>query len=160
MKCRHIKSYLLETDESAFSDIIKPEVQEHIKYCPHCTHYAEQLIQLREHLNDIETVKPSHNVLEKTLQACRTQLQQNAEASQMQRESFQIPKLVWASLTGLLMLTLIFLSPALLNSFLEEPIPYPVCVAVIIALQNLLMLFFAPILLKIKQGGEGYLYFR
>ena len=160
MKCRHLKAYLLETDKPAFSYIKKSEFREHIKNCPHCRHYCDQLMQLRGHLKDIETVKPSHNVLEKTLQACRTQLQQTAQASLAQRESFQIPKLVWVALAGLLMLTLMFLSPALLNSILEEPIPYPISVVVIIALQNVLMLFFSPILLKIKQGGEGHLYFR
>ena len=160
MKCRHVEFYLLEIEESAFFETIKSEVQEHLKKCPHCVLFAEHLHKLRGYLKEIETAQPSQEVIDKTVQACRAHLLTATPVLKAKREPFQIPKLIWVALAGLLTLTLIFLSPALLNKILEEPLPYPDSIAVIIVIQNIVTLFFAPILLKNKLGEGRLLYFK
>ena len=59
--CQRFRDSLLEFFDDELDVQKKKEVEQHLKVCPHCMHFLNQLRRLRSHLRGLPTIKTSEN---------------------------------------------------------------------------------------------------
>ncbi len=59
--CQRFRDSLLEYFDDELDVQEKKEVEQHLKVCPHCMHFLNQLRRLRSHLRELPTIKTSEN---------------------------------------------------------------------------------------------------
>jgi hypothetical protein len=97
----------------------------------------DDLSEIRTHLQEVPIPMPSDEFFEQTRSLCHAKLWSSA-----------IPKFIWAAFGALLILTSILMLPLAREIGLDQPLSFPVIGVLILVLQNLLMLFFTPVLIQ------------
>ena len=59
--CQRFRDSLLEFFDDELDVLEKKEVEQHLKVCPHCMYFLNQLRRLRSHLRGLPTIKTSEN---------------------------------------------------------------------------------------------------
>jgi hypothetical protein len=95
------------------------------------------LNEIRIHLQEVPMPIPSDEFFEQTRALCHARM----------GKPF-IPKSIWAAFAALLVLTSILMLPLAREIGLDKPLSFPVVGVLILMLQNLLMLFFTPVLIQ------------
>lgn len=101
------------------------------------TTLEDDLREIRTHLRGLTIPMPTEEFYEQTRLLCHAKLRDSS-----------IPKFVWAALAVLLVLTGVLMLPLGREIGLEQPLSLPAVGVLILVLQNLLMLFFTPVLIK------------
>lgn len=141
MNCEDI-AILLSSDED-LDQKKRKEVERHLSRCERCAAFASDLQKIRNHLQSVPIPMPSHEFFEQTRSLCH---------ARMKRSS--IPKYIWAALAALLVLTGILVLPLAREIGLDQPLSFPTIGVLILILQNLLMLFFTPVLIQKFRFGK------
>jgi hypothetical protein len=97
----------------------------------------DDLSEIRTHLQATPIQMPSDEFFEQTRVLCHTKLERPS-----------IPKFIWAAFGTLLILSGILMSPLAREIGPDQPLSFPTIGVLILLLQNLLMLFFAPVLIQ------------
>ena len=97
----------------------------------------DDLSEIRTHLQEVPIPMPSDEFFEQTRSLCHARLGRSS-----------IPKFIWAAIGVLLLLTGILMLPLAREIGLDQPLSFPVIGVLILVLQNLLMLFFTPVLIQ------------
>ena len=97
----------------------------------------DDLSEIRTHLQEVPIQMPSDEFFEQTRSLCHARLGRSS-----------IPKFIWAAFGALLILTGILMLPLAREIGLDQPLSFPVICVLILVLQNLLMLFFTPVLIQ------------
>ena len=97
----------------------------------------DNLNKIRPHLQDVPIPLPSDEFFEQTRSLCHARLKRSS-----------IPKFIWAAFAALLFLTGILMLPLGREIGLDQPLSLPTIGVLILVLQNLLMLFFTPVLIN------------
>lgn len=97
----------------------------------------DDLSEIRTHLQEVPIQMPSNEFFEQTRSLCHAKLGRSS-----------IPKFIWAAFGALLILTGILMLPLAREIGLDQPLSFPVIGVLILVLQNLLMLFFTPVLIQ------------
>jgi hypothetical protein len=97
----------------------------------------DDLSEIRTHLQEVSIPMPSDEFFEKTRSLCHARLGRSS-----------IPKFIWAAFAALLFLTGILMLPLAREIGLDQPLSLPTIGVLILVLQNLLMLFFTPVLIQ------------
>ncbi len=97
----------------------------------------EDLSEIRTHLHEVPIQMPANEFFEHTRALCHVRLARPP-----------IPKFIWAAFGALLVLSGILMSPLAREISSDQPLSFPTIGVLILLLQNLLMLFFAPVLIQ------------
>ncbi len=97
----------------------------------------DDLREIRTHLREMPIPMPSDEFFEKTRSLCHAKLGRSS-----------IPKIIWAAFAALLVLTGILMLPLAREIGMDQPLSLPTVGVLILMLQNLLMLFFTPVLIQ------------
>jgi hypothetical protein len=97
----------------------------------------DDLSEIWTHLQEVPIQMPSNEFFEQTRSLCHAKLGRSS-----------IPKFIWAAFGALLILTGILMLPLAREIGLDQPLSFPVIGVLILVLQNLLMLFFTPVLIQ------------
>ena len=97
----------------------------------------DDLSEIQTHLQEVPIPMPSDEFFEQTRSLCHAKLGRSS-----------IPKFIWAAFGALLVLTGILMLPLAREIGLDQPISFPGIGVLILVLQNLLMLFFTPVLIQ------------
>jgi hypothetical protein len=97
----------------------------------------EDLSEIRTHLRQSPIPMPPEEFFEHTRVLCHARLSRPP-----------IPKFIWAAIGVLLILSGIWVSPLAREISLEQPLSFPMIGVLILLLQNLLMLLFAPVVIQ------------
>jgi hypothetical protein len=97
----------------------------------------DDLSEIRTHLKEVPIPMPSNEFFEQTRTLCHAKLERSS-----------IPKFIWAAFGALLILNGILMLPLAREIGLDQPLSFPVIGVLILVLQNLLMLFFTPVLIQ------------
>jgi hypothetical protein len=97
----------------------------------------DDLNEILTYLQQAPLPMPSDEFFEKTRSLCHVRLGRSP-----------IPKFIWAAIAILLILTGILMLPLAKEIGLDQPLSLPTIGVLILVLQNLLMLFFTPILIQ------------
>jgi hypothetical protein len=97
----------------------------------------DDLSEIRTHLQDVPIPMPSDEFFEQTRSLCHAKLGRSS-----------IPRFIWAAFAALLILTGILMLPLAKEIGMDQPLSLPTVGVLILVLQNLLMLFFTPVLIQ------------
>lgn len=97
----------------------------------------DDLSEIRTYLQEVPIPMPSDEFFEQIRSLCHAKLRRSS-----------IPKFIWAAIGVLLLLTGILMLPLAREIGLDQPLSFPVIGVLILVLQNLLMLFFTPVLIQ------------
>jgi hypothetical protein len=97
----------------------------------------DDLSEIRSHLHQSPIPMPPDEFFEHTRALCHARLARPP-----------IPKSIWMAFGALLILSGILMSPLARDVSLEQPLSFPTIGVLILLLQNLLMLFFTPVLIQ------------
>jgi hypothetical protein len=97
----------------------------------------DDLSEIRTHLQEVLIPMPSDEFFEQTRSLCHARLGRSS-----------IPKFIWAAFAALLILTGILMLPLAREVGLDQPLSLPTIGVLIMVFQNLLMLFFTPVLIQ------------
>lgn len=115
------------------------------------TSLEDDLTVIRTHLQANSVPMPSHEFFEQTRALCHAKLARPP-----------VPKFIWAAFATLLLLSGVLMSPLAREISTDQPLSFPEIGVLILLLQNLLMLFLAPVLLqkirvRKKDTKKGYI---
>ena len=135
MNCDDVEVLLSSEDDCQQNK--REEIERHLSHCSRCAAFRSDLQKIRTHLRETPIPMPSEEFYEQTHAVCLAKLERSS-----------IPRFIWASFGILLILTGILMLPLAGEIRLDQPLSFPTVGVLILVLQNLLMLFFTPVLIQ------------
>ena len=122
-------------------------MKNHIAGCPSCASLEDDLIKIRAFLQYVPCPTASEGFFDRTRARCQAILSEPSKGeSKAGRPS--VPWWIWAAFFAILVLTGVLMLPLASGIDLDQPISIPKFGVILLVLQNLVMLFFAPVLFQ------------
>lgn len=137
MKCKVVERMMMDFSEEDLGRDQKEEMQHHLSHCARCARLEDDLRKIRLHLQKMPPRIPSEEFLERTRNLCHAKL-----------SAPSIPKFIWGAFAALLGLTGVLTLPLARELMQDQPLSFPTISIIILMIQNLVMLFFAPVLIQ------------
>jgi len=137
MRCKDVERMMMDLSEENLGKDQIEEIQQHVSGCARCASLEDDLRKIRLHLQKISPLIPSEDFFEHTRKLCHAKL--NAPS---------IPKYIWGAFAALLVLTGVLMLPLARELIQDQPLSFPAVSILILMIQNLMMLFFAPVLIQ------------
>jgi anti-sigma factor RsiW len=151
MRCKDIERLIVDASEGGLSQEEIRAIEEHISSCEKCTRLYEEWEGIRVCLrNSSKPVLPDSLVL-KTQELCYREMKSLRGAPQRSERRVRnhtIPKLIWAAIASLILITGFLLLPLIRDIELEQTFSFPAVVVLFLIIQNAAMLFFTPVILR------------
>jgi hypothetical protein len=129
----------------------KRAIEDHVSSCEKCARLQEELEGIRVCLrNSSKPVLPDELGI-KTQALCYEEMNSlgsPALKAESRVPSHSIPKLIWAAIASLIVLTGVLLLPFIWDLEMEQTLSFPAAVVLFLIVQNAAMLFFAPVILR------------
>jgi len=156
MRCKDIERLIIDSSERELSRQERLAIKEHTAQCSACTRFQDDWERIRRYLKKMPTPVLPSDLDEQTRLMCRTEKESlwsaNKQPLLQTRSSVAVPKLILAALIFLTVLTVIIVVPQLEELKLDEIMPFSTVIALTIILQNAVMLFFTPILIRMYRS--------
>ncbi len=157
MRCKDIESLIIISNERALSGGEQESMKKHLKSCTRCTDFMKFWNEFQQPLENI-LIPPLPAELEETVRLLcleklkRLERRQNHDRSE-QLSHIPIPWSIWAALTVLVIVTFGLITPEIESLWQNQKITAWTVVVLILIMQNTLMLFFAPVILRLYRRG-------
>lgn len=151
MQCKHIEHLVMDSSERKLSEKELSCIQQHIEQCSRCARFQDSLEKIRTGLRTLPFPVPSPELLEKTRKSLVEEIQTRSSSPHRKNTRHSIvpvPKIIWAALLALIVLTVLVMIPILKDLKWDEPWSFPTAAILTLILQNAAMLILAPILLR------------
>lgn len=132
-------------------------LETHLQACPRCRRFESDLRSIRNGLRDESCPEPPEALASRTRQSCL------AELASLKRQTVKRadpPAIVTVVIVLLVVLTAACLTIALQGVDPGQPVPLEARAALLIIIQNIMILFFAPVLLRrtrfARRDGNSY----
>ena len=151
MKCKRVEKLIIEEIQSGLNAKLKSKFEAHLFQCTKCLSFKERYNSLRSGLLNLETPSPSEKLEEQTKALCFDELLKQDEIisfADQKSTANETPLTVWVAFIVLIGLTLIWAFPVLKDYVNDYVVTNHTIYLVMIVIQNILALMFAPILLR------------
>jgi len=146
MKCQDVEHILIETGQKGSGPEERSQIEEHLQDCPRCASLKDDLDTIRGALTHIPSASLPEELDTKTSHLCRERL---GQIQKHKKERHAAPPLaIWILFAFLLSLTAYLTIPLFKNLESEQSLSVQMIVILAIMIQNVVMLFFAPVLFK------------
>ncbi len=135
MNCDDVEILLSSEDDLEQDN--RQAIIRHLSHCARCAAFASDLQKIRTYLHEEPIQMPSAEFFEKTRVMCHVRIKKSS-----------IPKVIWIAFGILLILTGVLMLPLAREIWVDQPLSFPMISVMILLLQNLLMLFFTPVLIQ------------
>ena len=151
MRCQDIERLIVDASEGGLSQEETRAIEEHISSCEKCARLYEELEGIRVCLrNSSKPVLPD-SLIQKTQELCYKEmdaLRGVLQGSERRIRKRSIPRLIWAAIASLIVITGFLLLPLIRDIELEETFSFPAIIVLFLIIQNAAMLFFTPVILR------------
>jgi len=141
MECKKVKQWIMDSSAEDLDGKEGANIGRHISECPECASLWDDLKKIRLHLNKIPQPVPSEEVLKRTRSVCRARLR-------ISPPSPSVPKYIWMAFAALVILTGVWMVPLSRELRLDQPLSLRAVGVLVLMIQNAVMLFFAPVLIR------------
>ena len=152
MKCKEIQQLIIDSSEEELSSCKLALIEKHLQICSNCAAFRDDIKNIRANLKNLPVFKPSPDFLKQTQSRCQTEIAKahtvDHKFSSRVSSSSSIPSYIWAALAVLTSITALFILPQIKNINLIEPLSFQSILVSSLIIQNTVMLFFTPILIK------------
>jgi len=136
------------------------DIEQHVAQCPSCSRFREDLNRIRNGLKAPPCHEPSEELLTTTRALCYAKIEAmgvSGTGALTGDRSRPVPKVIWAAVVTLIVLTGIIVISLLPELEIEEPLSLKTILAFTLIVQNAAMLFFAPLLIqKLRFPKKGF----
>lgn len=156
MRCKDVERLMFNFYEEILDANTIEEIKHHTAECPTCAALEIDLEKIGTALQQIPIQQSSEELFEQTRVRCHAVLTKMLKA---RRKALRpsIPWWIWVAISALILLTGLLLLPLAGGIDLDQPLTFPKFGVVILVFQNLVMLFFAPLLLqRIRSPKNSY----
>lgn len=153
MRCKKAEQLIIDSTETDLAPKKKNQLEIHILSCQKCLDFREEFYEIRTGLNKIQMPKPSGKLLEKAKEHCHIELIKLGESyvrGRMQVVPVTTPRWILVALVGLFVLTIVASLPMLRDFIKDRSISNYLVIAALIFFQNIITLFFIPIIFRLK----------
>jgi anti-sigma factor RsiW len=151
MTCRTVESLIIDSEDRRLGADELRRVEEHLAVCPACRGFAAGRRAIRDDLKAALPGLPPPELVEATRRRCLEAL--NPLASEA-RPSRRLPAPIAAALGLLTVLTMTWLTMVLAGAEPDQALPPAGWAALVLIIQNALMLFFAPVVFRARRRPE------
>ena len=160
MRCKDIERLIIaSSDEDLSSEELKA-IEQHVGLCPHCARFQEELGKIRTGIKAMPVPELSAGLNKSTRSRCYAEMKKLREAALEKRSSRtlsrSIPVYVWATLFALTLLTMVIIFPVIREIRFDQTLSFKAAAVLTIIIQNAVMLFFAPILIRKYRSKKEY----
>lgn len=151
MRCQDIERLIIDASERGLSQEEIRAIEDHTSSCAKCARFREELASIRACLRNSSRPALPDEFARKTQELCYAEMEPLRGAAQKLEpriRNHSIPKLIWASLFSLIVITGFLLLPLIRDIELEKTFSFPAVVVLFLIIQNAAMLFFAPVILR------------
>lgn len=155
MKCKDVERWIIAVSEESPEEGKLSQVEEHIVNCPGCARFEEDLKKIRLHIQKTKAPVLSEELIHRTRLMCHAAMKASSptEKSFISRiKAASIPVYIWIALVSLVVLTVILMLPLLKELAAEDLLSLQAVVTLSLMIQNAVMLFFAPLILRKFRG--------
>jgi len=149
MRCNHIQRLIISEGEGRLSATDRTRVEEHTAQCGECARFRRDLETIRRGVAEMPQPQLSRLLAEETERCCREAARSGSAGTiplPARWRRFPIPRLIWAAIPVLLILTVSFMAFGL-NDLLNQSVSLSAAAFIALLLQNGVMLVLAPILI-------------
>ena len=150
MQCKEYENQLIEASERTLSQDELAEMAEHTDFCHACVRFRDDLSKIRSSLKKMPSPSIPQTLEESTKTLCLERLKKR----ERQKNLPHIPSLIWTALILLTALTAVVLFLVIKDFKMELPLSRKSVAVLILLMQNAVMLFFAPIILRKFRSQE------
>lgn len=144
MKCRDYQMLLIDDHQERIPEREIQELVQHIEICRECEAFRKQLDRLRQALEKNPVPGLPAEIDRMTRQRCLAELSRSEPV--LRNEG--IPRLLVGALLALFAVTLVLIFPVLGTISLEDSFTLAEVMAMVLILQNAVMLLLAPLLIR------------
>jgi anti-sigma factor RsiW len=151
MKCKDIERLIMDFKEEELSAEELSAVEEHVERCTRCASLRGNLGKIRLYLKSMPRPVLPEELAERTRSMCQVELGSkplSKARTNARNHPRPIPKLIWAALFSLIVLTSILVLVLLKDFDLKLPLSPQAIVVLTLVVQNAGMLFLAPIVIR------------
>ena len=142
MQCQQVEKILIE-GISEQSSAIRVRVQAHLEHCAQCRRLSEDLHKLHHEAKSLAAISAPEAMAGSVFKRCRSELR-----SGIQPFPARVPIWILACAGLLFVLTVLWAYPVLKNLAARENVSYSTALAITLLAQNMIMLLFAPLIIK------------
>ena len=151
MRCQDIERLIIDSSEGILSQEEWRAIEQHVAQCADCARFQDDLKNIRVSVKKMSNLTPPHKLERRTRDLCQAELSSRL-ASEEQRVSqirpSPVPWIIWVALISLIVFT-VFLSVSLFKDIgLNQPLSFESVFVLCLILQNAVMLFFAPVIIR------------
>lgn len=142
MHCKNIERLIID---ASWKDLNREElisIKKHTEQCEKCSSFQNEYKNLRLSLKNNPAPELSQELDLNTQKMCRKALNPQKKLTP------SIPPFIWGLLMALIILSVIMFIPVLKDFKLNEPLSSQALFVLTFFIQNTVMLFFAPVLIK------------
>ena len=139
MRCKDIERLIVNASEGGVNQEELRAIEDHVSSCEQCARLHEELEGIRVCLrNSSKPVLPDE-LVKKTQELCYREMESLRGAPQKSERRIRnhsIPKLIWAAITSLIVITGFLLLPLIRDIELEQTFSFPAVVVLFLIIQN------------------------
>lgn len=156
MRCKDVERLISDFSWEIRDGDEVEKIKHHIDGCPKCAAFEAGLELIRFALQQLPSQTASEELFEQTRSRSHAIVTEQMIAKRKVPRP-AVPKWIWASFSVLLGLTGVLMLPLAAGIDLTQPLNFPKVAVIVLALQNLIMLFFSPVLFqRIRFPRERY----
>ena len=162
MKCKKAQKVIVASYPIGLAAKTRSEIDAHLSECPKCARFLANFNAIRNGLQQLEKPSLSEKLVKQTIKLCYEKLvgqkKKSAVVNQEQLET-ETPIFLWLALMGLLVRTLIWALPVLNDYFKGNIVTKQTIYVAVLIFQNLLVLIYTPILMRIYRFKKQESYY-
>ncbi len=159
MRCKDVESLIISADERVLDSREQQSLKQHLKSCTRCADFMKFWNELQQPIGNMP-IPPLPAELEESVRLLCIEkinrLEQSPDFGRFEQLSYApIPWSIWAALTVLVIVTFGLITPEIESFWQNQKITGWTVVAFVLILQNAIMLFFAPVILRLYRSRSA-----
>ena len=156
MRCRDCESHLMDGREELLGEGLKRDLEAHLERCPSCRSLKNDLELLRTSVPGLAAPPLSPALEERVRVLCHDEIEKLERRAAKPSGAPALPGFFWPVVGAIFVLTFVALIPGLIDFFRDGTWTYRTTLALVLVVQNVLTLLFAPVILvrRPENGAE------
>jgi len=157
MRCKEYEYLIIESTERDLTDSEQMRLKHHCCQCENCSRFKENSEEIRYYLKRYDPPALPADLDKHTKHLCQDEKRRKKEISRYGQSPLrpQVPGYIWAVFALLTILTSFTLFSGLKTLNTDQPLSLGTVLMLTIILQNAVMLFLAPVIIRTKRAKQG-----
>jgi hypothetical protein len=151
MRCQDIERVIIDSSERKLSQEERRAIEQHVNQCAECARFRDDLKNIQASIKKIPALTPPEKLERRTSALCHAELSSRLASEKQlvsQTQPSPIPWVIWIALIALIVLTAFLLFSLFKDIRMNQPLSFESIFVLCLILQNAVMLFFAPVIIR------------